>query len=174
MRKRHLAFAAFSVLLLGLVSCNNAPESGTAVIVADQINDNSPVESDVSTGGIIYEDLVPVTFESRAFSQYITAPRGNAIVESYTVSWTRTDGGSGTLPSHTEETNIFVPVDDSTPGTIRLVTWADKTNPLLSSLVGTTNQVTMRATIAFTAREEGTEKDIKFQAAVSVHFADTQ
>ena len=174
MRKRHTAFAAFAVLVLGLVACDDAPESGRATIIVTNINNGSPLESDVLTGGLVYEDLVPVSFISRPYNQFITAPRGDAIVEKYRIEWTRTDGGSGTLETREEITNIFVPLDDEpTGGVIRLVSWDDKSGPVLAPLVGTSNQIAMTATITFFAREVGTEHDIECQAIVSVHFADT-
>ncbi len=173
MRKRHLAYAAFALLALGLTACDDVPESGRAVIVVDNINNGSPIESDVSDGGIIYEDLIPVSFVSRAYNEFIRAPRGDAVIERYRIVWTRTDGGTGTLATREEITNIFVPVNDVAGGVIRLVSWADKDGALLSALEGTTNQIMMRATITFFAREAGTEHEIEFQASAGVHFADT-
>lgn len=175
MRKRHIAFAAFAVLVLGIVSCDDAPESGRAVVVVTSINNGSPLESDVSDGGVVYEDLIPVAFVSRPYNEFITAPRGDAIIEKYKIEWTRTDGGTGTLETREEITNIYVPtgVLESTGGVIRLVSWADKSGPVLAPLVGTNNVIAMSATITFFAREVGTEHEIECQAVVSVHFADT-
>ncbi|HEU4364088.1 MAG TPA: hypothetical protein VFT13_01350 [Candidatus Krumholzibacteria bacterium] len=173
MRKRFVAFAALAVVALAVAACDDAPESGRATIVVTNINNGSPLESDVSTDSLVYEDLVPVSFLSRPYNQFITAPRGDAIIEKYRIEWARTDGGTGTLATREEITSIFVPVDGTASGVIRLVSWQDKSGPVLGPLVGTNNVIAMTATITFFAREVGTEHDIETQAVVGVHFADT-
>ena len=84
------------------------------------------------------------------------------------------DGGTGTLATREETVNIFVPVGDQVTASIRLVTWADKTGPVLLPLVGGGGTIAMRANIEFTAREPGTESEVKTAASATVNFADTQ
>ena len=86
--------------------------------------------------------------------------------------WTRTDGGTGALPTRDEASSIYLTVGEETEAFIRLVTWGDKNGAILSPLVGSPNQIGMRADITFTAREVGTEEEIEFAASVSVNFAD--
>ena len=172
MRKRHYVWAALALAALGFVGCDDAPEEGRSTI-AVTLNGGVPLESDVSDGGIIFEDLIDAAFVSRAFNKFITAPRGDVIVESYRITWERTDGGTGVLPPREETVNLYLPLEDPTITSIRLVTWQDKTGPILSPLVGTLNVVGMRCTVEFTARELGTESEVKTKASVSVNFADT-
>jgi hypothetical protein len=173
MHKRHIASAALVVLAaIGFIGCDDAPEEGRATI-AVTLNDGGPIESDVSDGGVVFEDFIPADFFSRAFNQFITAPRGDVIIESYRITWERTDGGSGTLSPREESLNLYLPLDDTVATSIRLVTWNDKSGTVLAPLVGTTNTVTMKVTIEFTCREVGTEAETKTAASATVHFADT-
>ena len=176
MAKRYLAcVAALAVLALG--ACDDSPESGRTIVSVIDFNAGAPVQSDVQfndgTDVYIPEDIVPVTFSGRFYNKYITGTTHNQIViESYHVVWTRTDGGTGTLPTRDEASSIYVLVGDETDAFIRLTTWADKTSAVLSPLVGSANQVTMRADITFTGRDIGSTEEIEFATSVSVNFAD--
>ncbi len=179
MHKRHSVNVAASAALLlfaaiGFVGCDDTDEEGR-VTVNVTLNEGGPIESDVTDGGVIFEDFIPADFWLRPFNEFITAPRGDVIVERYRVTWVRTDGGSGTLSPHEEEVNIYLPIDASMPigSVVRLVTWADKTGPILAPLAGTTNTIVMQVTVEFTCREPGTTSEIKTQASATVHFADT-
>ena len=173
MHKRHIASAALLLFAaIGFVGCDDAPEEGRALITVT-MNDGAPIESDVSDGGVVFEDFIPVDFLSRPFNSFITAPRGDVIVETYRVTWERTDGGSGTLSPREETLNLYVPLESSTGTVIRLVTWDDKSSAILAPLVGTVNVVTMRVTVEFTCREPGTESETKTSASATVKFADT-
>jgi hypothetical protein len=173
MHKRNLVWAALALAAVGFVACDDAPEEGRAIIAAS-VNAGNPIESDVDTGGLVFEDFIPVAYTSRAYNDYITAPRGDVVVESYRIVWERTDGGSGTLGTREETLNLYLPLNGDVTHSIRLVTWADKTGPVLSALVGTGNTIGMRANIEFTAREVGTEHEVKTAASASVNFADIQ
>ncbi len=173
MHKRHTTWAAIAIASLALVSCEDAPEEGRAII-AVTLNAGNPIESDVTDAGVIFEDLITTAFESRTYNAFITSPRGDVIIESYRIVWERTDGGSGTLATREETLNLFLPIGQPTTASIRLVSWQDKTGPILAPLAGTMNTVTMRATIEFTAREPGTESEIETAASATVNFADTQ
>lgn len=172
MRKRQYVWAALALAALGFVGCDDAPEEGRATI-AVMLNGGSPIESDVSDGGLVFEDLITAAFASRAYNKFITAPRGDVLIEKYRITWERTDGGSGVLSPREETTNLYLPIDGSATGSIRLVTWQDKTGPVLAPLVGTMNTVGMRCTVEFTAREVGTEAEVKTSVSASVNFADT-
>jgi hypothetical protein len=173
MHKRQLVWAALALAALAFVGCDDAPEDGRAT-VAVTLNGGAPIESDVSDAGVVFEDFITASFFSRAYNAFVTPPRGDIIIESYRVVWERTDGGTGTLASREETLNLFVPLGSSVTTSIRLVTWADKTGPVLSPLVGSLNTITMSARIEFTAREVGTESEVKTAASASVNFADTQ
>jgi hypothetical protein len=173
MHKRHLVGVILAIASLALVACDDAAEEGRATI-AVTLNDGAPIESDVDVAGVVFEDLIVAAFVSRPFNEFITAPRGDVIIESYRITWERTDGGTGTLATREETVNIFVPVGDQVTASIRLVTWADKTGPVLLPLVGGGGTIAMRANIEFTAREPGTESEVKTAASATVNFADTQ
>lgn len=172
MHTRHYVWAALALAAFGLVGCDDAPEDGRATI-AVTLNSGSPIESDVSDGGVVFEDLIPASFFSRAFNAYITSPRGDVVIEKYRITWERTDGGSGVLAPREETVNIFVPLGTTVSTSIRLVTWEDKSGPVLGPLVNSLNTVGMRATVEFTCRELGTESEVKTSASASVNFADT-
>ena len=173
MHKRHIASAALLLLAaIGFVGCDDAPEEGRALI-AVTMNGGAPIESDVSADSLVFEDFVPVEFFSRAFNEFITAPRGDVIIETYRVTWERTDGGSGTLPPREESLNLYLPLNESVSTTIRLVTWGDKSGPVLGPILGTNSIVTMKVTVEFTCREVGTEAETKTTASATVTFADT-
>jgi hypothetical protein len=175
MHKRHIASAALLLFAaVGFVGCDDATEEGR-VTVNVTLNEGGPIESDVSDGGVVFEDFIPADFWLRPFNEFITAPRGDVIVESYRVTWVRTDGGSGTLSPREETVNVYLPIDATMPieSVVRLVTWQDKTGSILAPLVGTTNTITMVVTVEFTCREPGADSEIKTQASATVHFADT-
>jgi hypothetical protein len=173
MHKRHFLWAALAVAVLIPMGCEDGPEEGRAVIAAT-VNSGNPIESDViDSTGAVFEDFIPIALASRPYNDFITAPRGDVIIESYRIVWERTDGGTGTLATREETVNVYLPVGGNGTMTIRLVSWSDKTGPVLQPIVGTNQLVTMRATIEFTAREVGTDHEVKTAASVTVNFADT-
>jgi hypothetical protein len=163
MLKRHFAFIALAIAALTLVACDDAPESGRAIVAVSNINGGNPVTSSVSLAA---DDVVPMEFRFRPYNMFNTiteaAPHGDIIIEHYTVTWTRTDGGTA-LPSRQETTSIFLSVYEPATSGVRLVTAAEK-----GSVTGV--PVVMEAHIEFTAREMGTEEEIKFSTHFSVSF----
>lgn len=178
MVKRNIALALFVVVALSMVACDDPVESGRSILDIKDFNEGFPVQSDVLFDNLtdppyVPEDLIPVVFTARPYNEFITGSEHfQLIIEEYSVTWTRTDGGSGALATRTESSHIVVGVGGETNAAIRLTTWADKTGPVLSPLVGTANSVAMRADIVFKGREMGTEKEIEAAASVSVNFAD--
>ena len=176
MAKRSIAFV--TVALLALAACDDAPESGRTIVSIQDFNSGAPVQSDVlvdngTDPAYVPEDIIPVTFIARPYNNLITGTtHSQVVVESYHIVWTRTDGGTGALPTRDEASSIYLTVGEETEAFIRLVTWGDKNGAILSPLVGSPNQVGMRADITFLAREVGTEEEIEFAASVSVNFAD--
>ncbi len=167
MLKRNIALAALFMVVLGLVACDDPAEKGRAIVEITEVNAGSPVASSASTG----EDLIPIVFTARPYNDYITgSEHSQIIIEKYSIIWTRTDGGTGNLATRSEQSHITVTVDKSTDAFIRLTTLADKNNPVLSSLVGTSNQITMRADIRFTGREIGTDKEVECATSLTVIF----
>ena len=141
-------------------------------------NGGTPVQSDVvvddgTNPAYIAEDLVPVTFTARPYNDLVTGTtHSQVVITGYHVVWTRTDGGTGALETRDESSYILVTVDEETEALIRLVTWGDKAGPVLSPLIGSSNQVAMRADVTFTGREVGTEEEVELQASISVNFSD--
>jgi len=178
MVKRNIALAALFGVALAFVACDDPAEKGRFIVDIKDFNGGMPVQSDVLFNNFtdppyIPEDLIPVTFSARPYNEYIVGNTHNQIIiEKYTVTWTRTDGGSGTLATRNESSHIVVGSGGDTEAAIRLTTWADKTGPVLSPLVNTSNSIAMQANIRFTGREMGTDKEIEAVATVSVNFAD--
>lgn len=178
MVKRNIALEALFLLALGVSACDDPAEEGRVIVDIKEINDGFPVQSDVlfddgTNPAYVPEDIIPIVLSGRPYNDFIT---GNThfqiIVEQYTITWTRVDGGTGTLATRTENAHMVIPVGDKFEGAIRLTRWEDKTGPVLSPLVNTLNSITMRADIAFEGREMGTEKKVKFAASLTVNFAD--
>jgi hypothetical protein len=177
MTKRIIASLA-ALATLALSACDDAPESGRILLSIVEFNLGLPVESDVVVDdgvnpAYVPEDLVPVTLAARPYNKFVTGTAHNQVViDSYHIDWTRTDGGSGALPSRDESSSIYVQVGEETDATIRLVTWQDKNGPVLSPLVGTANSIGMRADITFTGHEVGTEEEVTLKTSVSANFSD--
>lgn len=178
MVKRYITLAVLAVIALAGVACDDPAEQGRLIVDIVSINEGFPVQSDVlydngTDPAYIPEDIIPVVLTGRPYNEFITGNlHHQVIVEKYTITWTRTDGGSGVLATRTENSHIVVSVVDEVEAAIRLTTWADKTGPVLSPLVATSNTITMRADIRFTGRELATEKEVEFVASISVNFAD--
>ncbi len=177
MAKRHFALVVLAVAALTFVSCDDAPETGRSIVTILNFNNGTPVQSDVlfddGTSSYIPEDLVPIELTARPYNKFITGvEHANIVVERYHIRWTRTDGGTGNLPERDEASHITIMWNTKTDAAIRLTTWQDKTGPVLSPLVGTSNTIGMRADITFFAREVGTTAEIEFATSISVNFAD--
>ena len=179
MLKRNIALAALFLLALGLVACDDPAEKGRAILDIQEINGGTPIQSDVlynngTDPAYVPEDIIPIVLSARPYNDFITGSEHfQIIVEKYSVVWTRTDGGTGNLPTRTENCHITVSVGKETNASFRLTTWGDKSGPVLSALRNTSNQISMRADIRFTGRELGTDKEVEFATSVTVNFADT-
>ncbi len=176
MAKRFIA--VLTVALLALTACDDAPESGRTTVYVQEFNGGSPVQSDVvvddgTNPAYVAEDLVPVTFAARPFNDFITGgSHTQVVIENYHVVWTRTDGGTGALATRDEASYIYVDIGEPVDAFIRLVTWGDKSGPILSPLIGSPGQIGMRADITFFGRIVGTESEVEFATSTSVNFAD--
>jgi len=178
MLKRHLACIAFALVAVGLVSCDDSNETGRTIVSVVDFNGGTPVQSDVlidngTDPAYVPEDIIPVSFTARYYNEFVTGvTHSQVVVNSYHVDWTRTDGGSGALPSRDEAAHINLTVGDQTDATIRLTTWEDKSGAVLGPLVGSANQISMRADVTFHGTEVGTTHEVEFKVSASVNFAD--
>jgi hypothetical protein len=177
MAKRLLAFAVLAGAL-ALGGCDDPVETGRSIVTVKQFNFGSPVQSDVlfddGTSAYVPEDLIPCTFTSRPYNQYVTGfTRDAVMIKRYHISWVRIDGGSGALAARDEACAIYVTHAEDADAAIRLVTWEDKSGPILSPLIGSANQIRMQATITFFGTEVGSTDEIEFGITVDVNFADT-
>jgi hypothetical protein len=165
MRKRHIAFAALAVLALGLVACDDAPEQGRLTAAVTSINGGNPVNSVVGSGT---DDNISVTFTARISNEINSllegGPHTDFYIESYSITWTRIDGGTGVYPTRTEFCHIYVAAYESATGTIRLDSTTEKSSGTVAA------GSILRADIEFTGRELGTEHEIKCKASTSVLF----
>jgi len=178
MLKRHLACIAFALVAVGLVSCDDASETGRTIVAINDFNGGAPVQSDVLFNNgtdppYVPEDIIPVSFTARYYNGFVTGvTHSQVVIDRYHIDWTRTDGGTGALASRDEAASITLTVGDQTDASLRLTTWTDKTGPILAPLVGSLNAVVMRADVTFFGREVGTTKEVELKASVSVDFAD--
>ena len=176
MSKRSIAL--LTVALLAMAACDDAPESGRTVVSISNFNQGAPVQSDVvvdngTDPAYVAEDIVPAVFVARPYNELVTGTsHSQVVIESYHIDWTRTDGGTGALASRDEASSIYITVGEDTDALIRLVTWGDKSGPVLSGLIGSPNQVSMRADITFQGREVGTTEEFEIKTSVSVNFSD--
>ncbi len=177
MVKRHLAIAVLTGAL-ALVACDDPAETGRSIITVKEFNDGTPVQSDVlfddGTSAYVPEDLIQCIFTSRPYNSYITGfARDAVMIDHYTISWERIDGGTGALATRTEACAIYVTHAEDANAAIRLVTWEDKSGPILSPLIGSAGQIRMRATVQFHGREVGSTAEMESSITVDVNFADT-
>ncbi|MGD8413986.1 MAG: hypothetical protein PVF33_07125 [Candidatus Latescibacterota bacterium] len=178
--------AVYTVLLTLLIfvatSCDDTPQQNRSVISVASINDNvAPLLSDVvfndgTSGDSYVPDYVEVIMENRPYSELIITdpgyPYGNFQVTSYTVEWTRTDGGSPALPNYTSDMSMVIPSGEFNASDVLIVTVSNKTNPPLSDLAGTPNTITMNAKVTFTGHEVGVDRETEVIANIGVLFGD--
>ena len=186
MLKRFLTLSLITGIALGsLVACDADPEQSRSVIFISSFNCGVPVFSDVLEQGditapgdeFISEDWPLVWFFNKPYNHMIITqpgyPHGDSVIESYTVVWSRPDGGA-VPPPREEFMGLNVQSDDSSPGQVRLVSVQEKLFPDIAALQngGGAVSIIMNATITFQARESGTDRNSTFIATVTVQFAD--
>jgi hypothetical protein len=158
MLKRHVVFIALAAVALAAVGCDDAPESGRAVVAVSSINGGNPVSSSVSSG---VDDVVPMEFRFRPYNTFLdiseAAPHGDVIVERYTVTWS-----SGAIASREEITSFFLSVYEPAIYGVRLVAASEK-----GAVAAGTSLV---AHIDFVAREMGNDATSEFSTEVTVSF----
>jgi len=166
MLKRHFTFLALAIAALALVACDDAPESGRGTVTVSSINSGLPITSTVATPGDV---AIPMEFRWRPYNTLNTiteaAPHGDILIEHYTITWTRVSGGTGALPTRSEDTQIFLPVYEPGVGFVRLVTSTEKGDASLAAL-----PVTMTAHFDFVAREMGSTHEMEFSTQATVIF----
>ena len=186
MLKRLLTLSLITGIALGsLVACDADPEQSRSVVFISSFNCGVPVFSDVLEQGdlaapgdeFIGEDWPVVFFFNKPYSTMIIThpgkPYGDAVIESYTVEWSRPDGGA-VPPLRTEYMGLKVASDDKVGGQVRLVSVQEKLFPDIAALQngGGGGALVMNATLTFQAREAGTNRNSTFIASVTVQFAD--
>jgi len=183
MLKRFLTISLITGIALGsLVACDADPEQSRSVVFISSFNCGVPVFADVLEQGditvpgdeFISEDWPLVWFWNKPYNQMIVtrpnAPHGEVIVESYTVQWSRPDGGA-VPPVREEFMGLKVQTSDKAGGQVRLVSVQEKLFPDIAALQSG-GALIMNATLTFQARESGTDRNSTFIANVTVQFAD--
>ena len=164
MSKRNFAFIACAVAALALAACDDAPESGRAIVSVSEINGGAPVTASVAAATDI---AVPMEFRWRPYNDYVLSseatPHGDIIIESFTITWTGPDGSTA-IPARTEAIAVFVPVYDLVTSQIRIATAAE-----LGSVTGA--PVLLTAHVDFKAREMGNDHEIEFSTSFTANFA---
>ena len=185
MLKRFLTLSLITGIALGsLVACDADPEQSRSVVFINSFNCGVPVFSDVLEQGddiaaagddFIAEDWPLVWFFNKPYNTMIVTqpgfPHGDAVIESYTVQWSRPDGGP-VPPPREEFMGLKIKSDDKNAGQVRLVSVQEKLFPDIVALQGGGGALVMNATITFQAREAGTSRNSTFVSNVTVQFAD--
>lgn len=186
MLKRFLTLSLIAGIALGsLVACDSDPEQGRSVVAISSFNCGVPLFSDVLEQGddlgsaaddFIAEDWPLVWFYNKPYNGMVVTqpgrPYGEVIIESYTVQWSRPDGGA-VPPDRTEYMGLRINSDDRMSGQVRLVSIQEKLFPDIVALQGGAGALVMNATLTFQARETGTGRESTFVTSVTVQFADT-
>lgn len=176
LRKITILTALLTALAIVVIGCgSDDPQQNRSVIYIESLNNNvAPVVSDIITNGTVYPDAVDVVFRNRPYSRIIVTapdePYGYFEFTSYTVEWSRPDGGP--VPaSYTAGMGLSVPSGYNAESNITIVTWEMKANPPLSTIPANT-EVNANARITFVGHEVGSDKDIEVVANIGVIFAD--
>jgi len=167
MAKRHFISLILALTALAGIACDDAPEEGRAIVAVSDINGGAPVQ--VNTA-VATDEVLSMNFRWRPYTNAFgdvseATPHGDIIITNFRVTWT--DPAGGTVPTPREGTiAVFVPVYDIVGGSILLLTAEDKAAAPLAGASG----LMLIANIEFTAREMGTEEEIKFNTSTSVYF----
>lgn len=176
LKKSMVSVAVLAIVLAISVACdNNKGEEQRSVVTVLSLNDGEPLISDVVDGTSILPEVVPVEFFNRPYSGMIITdpeqPHGEFVITRYRVTWTSPNGGP-TLPPYEGAISLSVTTGESAAGRVLLVTYTNKVNPPLSSLVGTLTELQMTCNIIFYGHEAGTTREIPVEATIGVVFAD--
>lgn len=198
MLKRFLAFAAIVGVAIGVMAgCDNTGEQQRSQVVVSSVNLGAPVVVDVLEQGdsvyaagttnpvtnddFIAQDWLILQLQNFPYNPLVVTepglPHGDFLITHYDVQWTRTDGGTTTLPPYTGYTNQVVPsgVDDVFMS-ILLVTFDNKNLPVLADLcyicANSGDEILMRADITLYGHEVGTERETEIEFSVGVSFVD--
>lgn len=186
MEKKRLLFLCLIIVAgVFLASCDD-DEQKRAVVTVASINDNAPffsdvLEQDTINGDWVKEDFVRVIFRNQPYNSFVTTgpdrPLSDFLVTNYTITWARTDGGTGVPPTYNGATSITVPSGELGEGFVVLVPYEVKNSALLSDInyngANFPDELLMIANITFTGHEVGAEgRDQSFSAGLSVSFAD--
>jgi len=184
MLKRFVIIAFMAVAgFAALVGCDNDPEQQRSVVTIASLNCNLPVFSDVLEQGdslflliddFVAEDWVQVWFYNRPYNGLVitepVAPHGDFLITDYRIAWTSGSGGP-VLATRMEQVSINVSTRDVATGWIRMVSLADKLDPIIVALRA--GGVTfMTANITFYGHEIGTDRTTTIEARASVEFTE--
>ena len=203
----NMKLAVYICLMLAvtafLASCVDNGEENVIVVTTSSINNGGPVFSDVLDQGdtlflggapytpddFLMEDVIAISFLARKYNKIMTTgptdPYSTFLITNYNVTFTRTDGGTPTVPSFDAATAIEIPVDDVQPtgAFILICPYELKSSSPLSD-VNYLNpapcatpqcfpeEVRTIATITFTGHVVGTEREWDFTSQVTVNFGD--
>jgi hypothetical protein len=180
MFKKSMVSVAVLVFLLAIsVACeNNEPTEHRSVVTVLSLNEGAPLVSDIVDGGSIIADVVPVEFYNRPYNGMIITdpdkPHGEFLITRYRVDWASGLSGGPVLPPYEGAISLSVATGESAEGEVLLVTYSNKANPPLSSIIGTNTEYQMTATITFYGHEAGTTREIPVVGTIGVLFVDTQ
>lgn len=161
------------VVAASLVGCDADEEQQRTVVSVYSLNDNQAYQSDIVTGGVYMEDVIPVVFQSRAYnSQIVTGtglPYNDFLITGYRIEYIGSDG-STYLPPYVGAMNASIEIDKQAMASVILVPALYKSQPPLSGLGG--GAVLCTAHYTFMGREVGSGREQEFKAAITVNFAD--
>jgi hypothetical protein len=191
--KSNVVVLAFALLLAAVIlSCSeDSNYDQRTVVYVGGINGDKPYLCDVLNQGdslyeadlvtyktsddFITEDRVEVVFYNKPYSTVIepgTGSLGDFIVTSYDVEFIPFGEVATPVPSFSGSTAILVPASESVTGNILLVPFAAKNREPLDSMKYSPLEIMARAHITFHGHYVQTNTLVKFDANLSVNFAD--
>jgi hypothetical protein len=195
MSRRIKVAALFSALVLGafIVSCSeDSNYDQRTVVFVSSINENAPFLSDVLNQGdslymphsttvyktdddYIQEDRIAVVFHNKPYNGIIdpsTGALGSFLVTGYDVEFLPLGSDPVPVPPFSGKTSVLVPANEEVTAEILLVPYAAKQVSPLQPLQYHPGEIMSHARFTFHGHEIQANKEITFEAMVTVNFAD--
>ena len=187
--------ALLSALVLGalILSCSeDSNYDQRTVVYVSSINENKPFLCDVLNQGdslymphsttvyktdddYVTEDRIQIVFHSKPYNEIIdpsTGALGSFLVTGYDVEFLPQGGDPVPVPPFSGKTSVLVPANEEIAAEILLVPYAAKQVSPLMELMYHPNEIMSIARIKFYGHEVQANKEITFEAMISVNFAD--
>jgi hypothetical protein len=187
--------ALLSALVLGalIVSCSeDSNYDQRTVVYVSSINENKPFLCDVLNQGdslyisrsttiykitddYITEDRIQIVFHNKPYNGIIdpsTGALGSFLVTGYDVEFIPRAGDPVPVPAFSGKTSVLVPANEEVAAEILLVPYAAKQDSVLARLMYQPGEIMSNAHLKFYGHEVQANKEITFEAMITVNFAD--